>query len=274
MRAATTDQRSQWSESFAANTHFFGEDPSDFAREALALFREENVHRVLELGFGQGRDTFLFARAGLHVTAVDYSSTAIETVATEAEGQGLEGRLHAEVHDIRDPLPFPDESFDACYSHMLLCMELSTAQIAFALKEMHRVLRPGGVLLYTVRSIEDKHYRSGTHLGENLYQVGDFAVHFFSQGMIRRLAVGFDMLSLHELEEGSLPRHLYVAVMRKDPKVVPPTIDPEALMARTSARPMDVFQEFFDATQDSDVLDGKTKALVFLAASLGGGCDP
>ncbi|HDR46198.1 MAG TPA: class I SAM-dependent methyltransferase, partial [Geoalkalibacter subterraneus] len=185
------------------------------SREALELFRREGVRDVLELGCGQGRDTFFFARNNLRVTALDYAETAVETLKEKSAEAGLLASVNVCTHDVRQPLPFPEASFDACYSHMLLCMDLSADEIAFILAEIRRVLRPGGLALYSVRSNFDKHYRTGRHLRENIYQVGGFVVHFFTLEMIRWFAKGYTLLAVDRMEEGSLPRDLYCVTLRK-----------------------------------------------------------
>ena len=263
LRRPDTEQKGHWNQAYARTPAFFGESPSAFARHALDLFRQQDATTVLELGFGQGRDTLWFAEQGLRVTALDYSEQAVTEMTAEARTKGLGGQVAGRLHDVRQPLPYPDESFDACYSHMLLCMELTEAEIAFTLREIHRVLKPGGLALYSVRSDHDKHYRAGTHLGEDVYEVGGFVVHFFSEAKIRRMARGYDVVAVNRVEEGSLPRDLYLVTLRQNP--VP---EEEGM-----TRPMDKFQEFFDATHQSGALDGKTKGLLFLAASLAGGCE-
>jgi SAM-dependent methyltransferase len=232
------------------------------------LFRREGVKTVLELGFGQGRDTLWFVDQGLRVAALDYSDQALAEMTGHIRARGLADRVAAQLHDVRRPLPYPDGSFDACYSHMLLCMELTEAEISFALREIHRVLKPGGLVLYSVRSDHDKYFGAGTHLGEGLYEAGGFVVHFFSEEKIRRLAQGYEILAVDRVEEGSQPRDLYVVTLRCNAEgaFVPPE---EVGMIQ----PMDKFQEFFDATHQSAVLDGKTRGLLFLTASLAGGCE-
>lgn len=262
------DQRTHWTEVYTASPSFFGEGPSDFAKLALERFRDAGVRDVLELGCGQGRDTLLFANAGMRVTALDYSPRAVEEVTEAAKRGGVSELVSAHVQDLRQPLPFPDGSFDGCFSHMLLCMELGTEEVAFLLGEIRRVLRPGGLNLYSVRSRFDKHYRAGTHLREDLYEVGGFVVHFFSEERIRRLARGYEVLAIDRAAEGSLPRDLYLVALRRSGNVVSRSSEEERMV-----RPMDKFQEFFDSTHQSAVLDGKTKGLLFLAASLAGGCE-
>ncbi len=261
------DQKRHWTEVYARTPAFFGEEPSGFARRALERFRAEGVGTVLELGFGQGRDTLLFAENGLRVTALDYSEHAVRELEETARARSLSGRIEARIHDVRDPLPFPDDAFDACYAHMLLCMELTEAEIAFALTEIHRVVRPGGPVLYTVRSDHDKHYRAGTRLREDIYEVGGFVVHFFTEEKIRRLARGYDLEVIERMEEGNLPRDLYVVTLRRRPGPMPD--QPEVTTVRN---PMKKFEGFFDAVRENPALEPKTRGLLFLAASLSAGC--
>ncbi len=52
-------------------------------------------------------------------------------------------------------LPFDEETFDACCSHMLFCMALTTSELEFLSSEVRRVLKPGGLCVYTVRTTKD-----------------------------------------------------------------------------------------------------------------------
>nr|WP_022661088.1 methyltransferase domain-containing selenoprotein MduS [Paucidesulfovibrio longus] len=266
------EQKSHWDEVFTESGAFFGEEPSQFAKVSLNLFQQNNVISLLELGCGQGRDSFLFAQNGLNVTGLDYSESAVAEVSEKAANIGLSSRLRTQVQDLREPLPFTDESFDACYSHMLLCMELSTAEIAFILRETHRILKPGGLAVYSVRSSFDKHYRTGTHLGEDIYEIGDFVVHFFTEGKVRQLAKGYEILKIERMEEGGLPRDLFCVSMKKGS--VPSTWDLDPCEETSMSDPLDKFQAFMDASLAPGALDHKTKQLVALGAALAAGCDP
>lgn len=210
-----TEQQAQWDQIFSDSDCYFGEQPSSFAQTSLELFREREVRTVLETGCGQGRDTFLFAEDGFQVTALDYSQNAVLDVQEKMASSTCAKHIDLQCFDIRRPLPFEDESFDAFYSHMLMCMELTTAEIACALSEVHRVLKPGGLAVYSVRSIFDRHYRAGEHLGEDLFEVGKLAVHFFSEEKIRGMASGFNIIQMNRMEEGALPRDLFVVAMEK-----------------------------------------------------------
>jgi SAM-dependent methyltransferase len=164
---------------------------------------------VLELGAGHGRDALFFARSGFAVTATDFSAVGLEQLRERADAEGLGERVRRVVHDVREPLPLPDGSVDGVYAHMLLCMALSTKEIHAAVGEVRRVLRPGGVLVYTVRHTGDAHYGAGTAHGDDIYEHGGFAVHFFPRALVDELATGWELREVHAFEEGQLPRRLW-----------------------------------------------------------------
>jgi SAM-dependent methyltransferase len=215
MNETLNAQQQQWENTFFENADLFGEEPSEPARMAAELFQKEGKKRILELGGGQGRDTLFFASRGFSVDVLDYSEQSLTTLAEKARQSGLSDRVKAIRHDIREPLPFADDTFDACYSHMLYCMALMTAELESLSSEVRRVLRPEGLNVYTVRHTGDAHYGAGIYRGEDLYEVGGFIVHFFSRKKVEALAKGYDLVAIDEFEEGPLPRKLFRVTLRK-----------------------------------------------------------
>lgn len=208
-------QRLQWDESFALDPDFFGPGPSRPAGQALRLFQGEGVKCVLELGAGQGRDSLFFARHGLDVICLDYSQAAVERLRSRAAAEGLSDRIEAVARDLRLPLPFADGSVEGCYSHMLYCMNFKAGQVETLNEEIHRVLKPGGLNILTVRHTGDPHFGKGTDHGDDRFEIGGFIVRFFDRAQIERLAAGFDLVDLSEFEEGDLPRKLFLTVLKK-----------------------------------------------------------
>lgn len=208
-------QQSHWQQSFSKRRDMFGTDPSDPGRKAAEVFKAGGVGDLLELGAGQGRDSHFFARQGFRVTALDYTSQAVEELAAKAASTGSIESLKAVQHDVRRLLPFPDQSFDACYSHMLFCMALTTGELEQLSHEVRRVLRPGGIHVYTARTTEDPHFGTGIDRGDDMFEVGGFIVHFFDDQLIRRLASGFELLEVEAFEESSLPRRLVRVTARR-----------------------------------------------------------
>jgi SAM-dependent methyltransferase len=208
-------QRQYWQETLVRNPDMFGLSPSDPARVSAELFKKECKTRILELGGGQGRDTLFFAGNGFQITVLDYSDSAVKTIADKAQKLGLSGYITALRHDVRESLPFDDETMDGCFSHMLYCMALTTSELEFLSQEVRRVLRPNGLHIYTVRHTKDPHYGKGIHRGEDMYEVSGFIVHFFSRKKVERLAKGYEIVGIDEFEEGDLPRKLFRVTLRK-----------------------------------------------------------
>jgi ubiquinone/menaquinone biosynthesis C-methylase UbiE len=113
-------------------------------------FNSFNGARLLEIGCGMGTDLLQFARGGAHCTGVDLTPRSIEI-----------SRLHFDLYQMRadfvltdaERLPFASESFDVVYSNGVLHHTPGTVT---AIREVHRILRPGGlakVMLYHRRSL-------------------------------------------------------------------------------------------------------------------------
>ena len=145
LRALAEGQHAHWQRTYEAHPEMYGMEPSSAAVHAAAAFHDAGAHRLLELGAGHGRDAVHFARRGFDVTAADFSATALAQLLAHASTAGLGSRLRTLRHDVRDPLPFADGTFDAVYSHMLLCMALSTAQIHTAVADVRSFTVPVGL---------------------------------------------------------------------------------------------------------------------------------
>ena len=119
-------------------------------------------------------------------------------------------------HDVRDPLPFAESTFDGCYSHMLFCMALITAELECLFSDVWRVLKPGGLCIYTVRHSKDPWYGTGINRGEDICEVGGFVVHFFTWEKVIHLSKGYLVRRVDEFDEGDLPRKLFRVTLRKE----------------------------------------------------------
>lgn len=208
-------QREHWQTTYRSNPQMYGTTPSAPGAYTIDLLARERRHDVLELGAGQGRDTLAFLRAGLRVTALEYATDGLTELRSAAAELGVANQLTALAHDVRLPLPLSDASVDCVYSHMLFNMALTTPELVRLAAEVRRVLRPGGLHIYTVRHIGDAHYGAGTAHGDDMFESGGFIVHFFDQALVDKLANGFSVLDTASFEEGALPRRLWRITMRK-----------------------------------------------------------
>lgn len=108
--------------------------------------------RVLDLMGGNGRHTRCVLEAGHRATWLDWSRPAARIVAQRYPAVGT-------VVADATRLPLADASFDACiFVAGLHCLPTPAARRA-ALRELRRVLRPGGVAQVTVWSRDAPRFR-------------------------------------------------------------------------------------------------------------------
>ena len=124
------DQQSQhWESNFSNKPEMFGLNPSLSAKKALKLFQEKKIKNVVEVGAGLGRDTIFFAKNSIHIIALDYSLSGIKVINQKTKKDNLSNYVSAKQFDVRQKLPFKDNSIEACYSHMLYCMALTLSDL-------------------------------------------------------------------------------------------------------------------------------------------------
>ena len=208
-------QAQHWENTFITRPETFGIAPSVAAIKAAETFNKEGITNILELGAGQGRDALFFAQKGFHIQVLDYSQTGVDKIIKKAKTLGVDKLITGKIHDVRNPFPFTNEKFGGCFSHMLYCMALTTKELQFLSDEILRVLKNGGVNIYTVRHTGDGDYKNGIHRGEDLYENDGFIVHFFSKEKVKQLSNGFDIVNIENFEEGKFPRKLFHVTLKK-----------------------------------------------------------
>ena len=161
-----------------------------WTRPFLDPLRQAGVRTVLELGCGTGNDAARLAGEGYLVTVVDVSGEAIG----QAQARfGSQARFL--VADITGRLPFPDWSFDAVMSNVAVHMFPDrVTRAVFA--QVERLVRPGGLFVFHVNSLEDRPLRARRLPARELEP--DFVaeesgqtMHFFSEAYLRDLLAGW-----------------------------------------------------------------------------------
>ncbi len=125
--------------------------------EALQLANVQMGQRVLDVACGTGRGTVGLAqevgKTG-SVDALDLSEAMLEQARAKIETLGLGDRVHFKQGNARE-LPYPDNIFDLVYNGYMFDL-IPLDGFAPILKEMARVLKPGGKLVLVNMSKPDE----------------------------------------------------------------------------------------------------------------------
>lgn len=131
---------------FIHASRLFAHDQKPFDR--IIPFDRLKDCTVLEIGCGMGLHTELMARAGAMLLSIDISDTSIDATTRRMSLKGLSAdvrRMDAEELD------FADNSFDFVWSWGVIHHSARTGRIV---REIHRVLKPGGEVRVMVYNLE------------------------------------------------------------------------------------------------------------------------
>ena len=99
--------------------------------------------KLLDFGCGWGENTVIFAKIGYDVQGFDISEANLQAARRMADRYGLGARIHLSKQTAEN-LAFPDNAFDVIAGVDIL----HHVDIAAAIRECYRVLRPGGLALF------------------------------------------------------------------------------------------------------------------------------
>jgi len=178
------DQRRAWDSFYSHNVRPWGSVTD------LGDVPFPDGSHILEAGCGNGKTVLALRQIGMHVTAMDFSSAAIDSV------KDLEG-VYAVRGDITD-MPFPDDSFDGAVCFHVL-EHLTSEGLLRAAEELDRVLIPGSYMMVKVFSEGDMRSGKGRHIDDSTVVRGNgIMYHYFTEG---ELEAAFGMMDIVSAEK-------------------------------------------------------------------------
>lgn len=160
--------------------HCYYDDPIELAAERYysseewasvrSLLSTKIPSRVLDIGAGRGISTYAFAKLGCEVTALEPNSSSVVgagAIKYLSESANIPIEI---VQSYGEKLPLPDAHFDIVYGRAVFHHAQDIKQLC---RETGRVLKPGGILIFTrehvISKIEDLPKFLNTHALHHLY---------------------------------------------------------------------------------------------------------
>ncbi len=125
-------------------------------------------YAILEIGFGNGKlfDKLFAIDNGLHISGLDYSADMVNEAIENNRHHISSGNMELKQGN-SDAIPFPDNSFDKIFCcNVIYFWDMPSAH----LKEVHRVLKPGGIFYAGFRSRSSMQGFPFTQYGFTLYE--------------------------------------------------------------------------------------------------------
>jgi 2-polyprenyl-3-methyl-5-hydroxy-6-metoxy-1,4-benzoquinol methylase len=138
-----------WREHFLAYDKFKYSNESHILDEIARL--DLKGKRVLEIGLGQGAESQKLIQAGALYTGIDFTRESVERVKRRCAIFGLPYEAIEQMN--AEAMSFAGGSFDVVFSHGVIH---HSPRVDTIVKEIHRVLRPGGravVMVYHRNSL-------------------------------------------------------------------------------------------------------------------------
>ncbi|TSC65278.1 MAG: ubiquinone/menaquinone biosynthesis methyltransferase [Candidatus Berkelbacteria bacterium Gr01-1014_85] len=162
-----TKQYNNVANDFLAN-HDIGENSNRLNREHFYSHIDFLTPgtKLLDLACGDGTDLVYYKSLGAEIYGLDASELLIDAAHQKLPGEKIEVGLFEQI-------PYEDDFFDAVLSKYAI---MTSSDMRPVFKEIHRVLKPGGTMLYLV-----------THPFRQFFEKKDQSADYFEQTIVDSL---------------------------------------------------------------------------------------
>ncbi|HLC86296.1 MAG TPA: sulfatase-like hydrolase/transferase [Candidatus Nanoarchaeia archaeon] len=206
-----------WNNAYS-KINYFGSGPTKLAYQAADYLVNEDIRKILDLGAGQGRDSLYFSQMGYDVTAIDFSRNAIKSIQEIISHHKT--NVKPILYDITKRLPFNDLYFDCVYSNLTFQF-LNKQQMNSTISDVHRVLRPGGLFIASIKNHKDKYFIIGNKINNSSTESNGILRYFLDEKETKELIKNFEIIDFYEEKHINLDKSkscYWVIVARKKTK--------------------------------------------------------
>jgi SAM-dependent methyltransferase len=184
-----------WEEAFKDKQEMWGTEPAYTALVTKDFFVEKGIKKVLIPGIGYGRNAQVFSKAGMDVTGLEISETAINLI---RKHYGPQWRVH--LGSVVD-MPFDDHTYDGIFCYALIHL-LDKDERAKFIADCYRQLEEGGYMVFTTITQQAQTYGQGTHIGKHRFEMfGGVKMFFYDLETIQEEFVNYGLLEVSEVQE-------------------------------------------------------------------------
>lgn len=136
-------QYNNFADDFSKN-HDLGENSNNLNREVFYSHLDfvKPGMKLLDLACGDGTDLVYYKKLGAEIYGLDASDELIKIAKTKLELEGVNLKV-----GLFENIPFEDDYFDVVLSKYAI---MTSANMEPVFKEIHRVLKPSGMVMYLV----------------------------------------------------------------------------------------------------------------------------
>lgn len=195
-----------WESVFSERQEMWGFEPAESALTAKDLFLKNNVKSVLIPGIGYGRNARVFSDAGMEVTGIEISKTAIE-LAEKHFGKDLK-ISHGSVTD----MPFDQNQYQGIFCYALIHLLGSTDRKKL-IADCFNQLTTNGLMVFVAITKEAHTYGQGKRISKDRYEIFEgVQMYFYDKDAVHEEFDAYGLVEIIEITE-SFP--FFMIVCRK-----------------------------------------------------------
>lgn len=189
------DKPEFWEKAFANKKEMWGWQPAKSAIITKDYFIQQGIKSALIPGIGYGRNAQPFIEAGMSVTGIEISQTAID-MAQQHYGSSIT-IYHGSVTD----MPFDNKKYDGifCYALIHLLDEIERGKL---IQDCYKQLADSGCMVFVAISKTAHTYGQGKFIGKDRYEIHEgVQMFFYDKESIKAEFSKVDLIEIDEVQE-------------------------------------------------------------------------